>query len=55
MWWGWATPAAVAARSMWMAWPCTLQLDEPTLREVARMTGGNYHQAGTAEQPARRV
>ena len=22
----------------------------PTLREVARMTGGNYHQAGTAEQ-----
>lgn len=26
-----------------------LQLDEPTLREVARMTGGNYHQAGTAE------
>lgn len=27
-----------------------LQLDEPTLREVARMTGGNYHQAGTAEQ-----
>lgn len=26
-----------------------LQLDEPTLREVARMTGGEYHQAGTAE------
>ncbi len=26
-----------------------LQLDEPTLREVARMTGGDYHQAGTAE------
>jgi Ca-activated chloride channel family protein len=27
-----------------------LQLDEPTLREVARMTGGEYHQAGTAEK-----
>lgn len=27
-----------------------LQLDEPTLREVARMTGGNYHQAETAEK-----
>jgi Ca-activated chloride channel family protein len=26
-----------------------LQLDEPTLREVARMTGGEYHYAGTAE------
>jgi Ca-activated chloride channel homolog len=26
-----------------------LQLDEPTLREVARMTGGEYHHAGTAE------
>ena len=26
-----------------------LQLDEPTLREVARMTGGEYHRAGTAE------
>jgi Ca-activated chloride channel family protein len=26
-----------------------LQLDEPTLREVARMTGGEYHNAGTAE------
>ena len=26
-----------------------LQLDEPTLREVARMTGGDYHHAGTAE------
>lgn len=26
-----------------------LQLDEATLREVARMTGGEYHQAGTAE------
>jgi Ca-activated chloride channel family protein len=27
-----------------------LQLDEPTLREVARMTGGDYHQAATAEK-----
>ncbi|MBC7435887.1 MAG: VWA domain-containing protein [Bdellovibrionales bacterium] len=27
-----------------------LQLDEPTLREVARMTGGEYFYAGTAEQ-----
>ena len=27
-----------------------LQLDEPTLREVARMTGGDYYQAGTAEK-----
>ena len=26
-----------------------LQLDEPTLREVARMTGGEYHHAGSAE------
>jgi Ca-activated chloride channel family protein len=26
-----------------------LQLDEATLREVARMTGGEYHHAGTAE------
>ncbi len=26
-----------------------LQLDEPTLRQVAQMTGGEYHQAGTAE------
>jgi Ca-activated chloride channel family protein len=26
-----------------------LQLDEPTLRKVARMTGGEYHQTGTAE------
>ena len=27
-----------------------MQLDEPTLREVARMTGGDYHQAATAEK-----
>jgi Ca-activated chloride channel family protein len=26
-----------------------LQLDEPTLREVARMTGGEYHPAASAE------
>ena len=30
--------------------PIYMQLDEPTLREVARMTGGEYHRAGTAEQ-----
>jgi Ca-activated chloride channel family protein len=30
-----------------------LQLDEPTLREVARMTGGEYFHAGTAEDPRR--
>ena len=29
--------------------PIYLQLDEPTMREVARMTGGEYHHAGTAE------
>jgi Ca-activated chloride channel homolog len=27
-----------------------LKLDEPTLREVARMTGGEYYHAGTAEK-----
>jgi Ca-activated chloride channel family protein len=26
-----------------------MKLDEPTLREVARMTGGEYHYAGTSE------
>ncbi|HEY8358232.1 MAG TPA: VWA domain-containing protein [Ramlibacter sp.] len=30
--------------------PMYLRLDEPTLREVARMTGGEYHHAGTAER-----
>lgn len=30
--------------------PIYLQLDEATLREVARMTGGEYHHAGTAEK-----
>jgi len=29
--------------------PIYMQLDEPTLREVARMTGGEYHHAGSAE------
>jgi len=27
-----------------------MQLDEPTLREVARMTGGEYYHAGTADE-----
>jgi Ca-activated chloride channel family protein len=27
-----------------------LQLDEPTLKHVAQMTGGEYHHAGTAEK-----
>ena len=30
--------------------PIYLRLDEPTLKEVARVTGGEYHYAGTAEQ-----
>jgi len=30
--------------------PIYLQLDEPTLREVARMTDGEYHHAPSAEQ-----
>lgn len=30
--------------------PIYMQLDEPTLREIARMTGGEYHYAGTAEK-----
>lgn len=30
--------------------PIYLKLDEPTLREVARMTGGEYHHAGSAEK-----
>jgi Ca-activated chloride channel family protein len=29
--------------------PIYMRLDEPTLREVARMTDGEYHHAGTAE------
>ena len=30
--------------------PVYMRLDEPTLREVARMTSGEYHYAGTAEK-----
>jgi Ca-activated chloride channel homolog len=30
--------------------PIYMQLDEPTLREVARMTDGEYHHAATAEE-----
>lgn len=30
--------------------PIYMQLDEPTLREVARMTSGEYHHAATAEE-----
>jgi Ca-activated chloride channel family protein len=29
--------------------PIYMQLDEPTLREVARMTGGEYYHAGSAD------
>ena len=43
---GSADGASYAAEGMAMY----LQLDEPTLREVARMTGGDYHHAGTAEK-----
>ena len=43
---GSADGASYAATGMAMY----LQLDEPTLREVARMTGGDYHHAGTAEK-----
>ena len=32
-----------------MARQVYLQLDEPTLRHLAQMTGGEYHHAGTAE------
>jgi Ca-activated chloride channel family protein len=44
---GLGTPDGHAAEGYGMA--VYLQLDEPTLREVARMTGGEYHHAGTAE------
>lgn len=44
---GLGTPDGHAAAGEWMA--IYLQLDEPTLREVARLTGGEYHHAGTAE------
>ena len=43
---GSADGGAYAAEGMAMY----LQLDETTLREVARMTGGDYHHAGTAEK-----
>jgi Ca-activated chloride channel family protein len=44
---GLGTPNGHAAETEGMA--IYLQLDEPTLREVARMTGGEYHRAATAE------
>jgi Ca-activated chloride channel family protein len=44
---GLGTPDGHAAMGEGMA--MYLQLDEPTLREVAQMTGGEYHHAGTAE------
>ncbi|MBL8324223.1 MAG: VWA domain-containing protein [Rubrivivax sp.] len=44
---GLGTPDGHAAMGEGMA--IYLQLDEPALREVARMTGGEYHHAATAE------
>ena len=44
---GLGTPDGHAAIGEGMA--MYLQLDEPTLRHVAQMTGGEYHHAGTAE------
>jgi Ca-activated chloride channel family protein len=44
---GLGTPDGHAAAGEGMAF--YLQLDEPTLREVARMTGGEYHRAASAE------
>lgn len=44
---GMGTPDGHASAGDGMA--IYLQLDEPTLREVARMTGGEYFHAGTAE------
>ena len=44
---GLGTPDGHAAMGEDMA--MYLQLDEPTLRHVAQMTGGEYHHAGTAE------
>lgn len=44
---GLGTVDGVAGMGEWMS--VYLQLDEPTLREVARMTGGEYYHAGTAE------
>lgn len=45
---GLGTVNGTAAYGEWMS--IYLQLDEPTLREVARMTGGEYHHAGTADK-----
>lgn len=45
---GLGTQDGHASMGEWMS--IYLQLDEPTLREVARMTGGEYHHAGTAEK-----
>jgi Ca-activated chloride channel family protein len=44
---GLGTPDGHAAMGEGMA--IYLQLDEPTLRHVAQMTGGEYHHAGTAD------
>jgi Ca-activated chloride channel family protein len=44
---GLGTPDGHVAAGEGMAY--YLQLDEPTLREVARMTGGEYHHAASAE------
>jgi Ca-activated chloride channel family protein len=44
---GLGTPDGHAAMGDGMA--MYLQLDEPTLRHVAQITGGEYHHAGTAE------
>jgi Ca-activated chloride channel family protein len=44
---GLGTPDGHAAMGEGMA--IYLQLDEPTLRQVAQMTGGEYHHAATAE------
>ena len=44
---GLGTPDGHAAMGEGMS--IYLQLDEPTLRHVAQMTGGEYHHAGTAE------
>jgi Ca-activated chloride channel homolog len=43
-------PRASSARAAWCSPPVTQPLlDEPALREVARLTGGEYHHAGSAE------
>lgn len=45
---GLGTPEGHTAMGEGMA--MYLQLDEPTLKHVAQMTGGEYHHAGTAEK-----